>query len=248
MITSIDTIYETYCFYCKVGAEEEKLFYYNKFNDLITSVSDNTQNWNYARLKFEIFTQHLVKNRKGEPIRVTYKNYPTGGFKKINSKNIEKLTLNPFQNIEHLKFKFENFHGDDTRFHPLDNSGLIHFHQGTIIASIANKESTNEFMDLYIYFGDTNRTSQDSNNQYCELILRPDAFDEKAKQNLIKEISQLSCANEVYSNFRPFRKVWVDNSGITCFNEVLGDTYKLRKADNTNQFGNIWKKLLVTNC
>ena len=42
----------------------------------------------FQKIRHEIHLQKLIKNRKGDTIRNTYKNYPTGGFKKITDENI----------------------------------------------------------------------------------------------------------------------------------------------------------------
>jgi len=243
MISKIDTIYESFNFFCKVQKEEEKLFYSDNFNRLVKAINNSTQNWNFKRFNFEIFKQHLVKNKKGLPIRTTLKNYPTGGYKKITTENIHKLTTLPFEDISHLKFRFENFGVDDSHLYPADNSGLVEFHKGILLASIENKATINELMDLYFLFGDSNRISHDSNNQYCELIIKSESFEENTKKALVNEICEISCTTELYSNYRPFRKVWINGSGVQSFNEITGDTYNFRKSDNSNQFNNIWKKL-----
>jgi hypothetical protein len=99
--------------------------------------------------------------------------------------------------------------------------------------------------DLYIKFGNWNRVSPKSLNQYFYIYLKRDIFTSNEIELILQQLQTLLFVDKTYYNYRPFRIVWKDEQGMTCFNLVTDDEYgiSINGKNGLNSIGNLWKEI-----
>jgi hypothetical protein len=246
MLEEISDIYDCYALLGKVPKEQDKIYYWSQQERLYEIFEPYLKDWKYKKIDIDQYFEVLLKVEKDGVLRVTGKEAPTGGFRNWTVENTYDITTKFLTNNEHLIYSFENYGKSNIDFYPKDKkTGLINIHWAWIKAS-KNKMSNNfSIYDLYIKFGNWNRVSPKSLNQYFYIYLKRDIFTSNEIELILQQLQTLLFVDKTYYNYRPFRIVWKDEQGMTCFNLVTDDEYgiSINGKNGLNSIGNLWKEI-----
>ncbi|MFM9945754.1 MAG: hypothetical protein ACKVQB_11030 [Bacteroidia bacterium] len=245
MFIPVNDIYDCYAFICKVDKEEDRLYYWPQWEIFYTLLTPLINDWEFKKVEFEQSFEVLLKSPKGGPYRTTAKNAPTGGKRNWTYENNKDISTRHLLNNAHLIYIFNNFGKpfDYAELFPKDKSGLIQMQWGWIQAAKEPRKNVNTVMDLYIKLGNLNRLQIDSYNQYLSVFVKRGIFETNVLTEFLKQAYDLTFAEKLYHNWRPFRIIWKDKHGSPCFNNVTDDYFMVHKSEAPNTAKNKWTEI-----
>lgn len=245
MIDDIEDIFDCYAIVGKVSREQDKIYYWEQQKKLLETFEPILKDWKYKKININQYFDILLKSNI-DGIHVTSKKAPTGGYRNWTEKNTLEIATKYLKNNQHLIFSFDNYGKSIADFYPKDKkNGLINIESGWIQASKNQISDNNSVYDLYIKFGDWNRISPESINQYLYIYLKRGIFEKEQLNYIIYKLKSLLFSEKTFYNWRPFRIVWKNERGNTCFNLVTDDEYgvSINRKNGLNSINNLWTEI-----